>query len=729
MKPYQDSLEHILAEMKRLDLMLRRAVILARESRGADVPDEFGGLVISEQNVNQMVYSVDFLGDCWKVDDPLRQQADELDRQLARAQEDIRSRLGASARESETLTLPNLAATCGLSPADVDVLLIALAPELEPRYETLFAYLHDDVTRKRPSADLALNLICRNECEKIRARAIFSADAPLRAFRLIELKEEPYDRHPTLLRRFLKLSDEVIAYLLGQPSAQAGPGRPVTPRIGVADLQTSAATRTTLHTLVETLLRDGADHCVIQFSGDHLAVLKEAADALAHDIRRDVLYADLASEDADKAAFASLVRDAALNGCLLVLDWTRPNVPDAERDTRASAEVALWDRILKSSVPVVVLNPGERIGPLMHRGSRLWQIRIDAADFETRRQAWEDALQDSVADLDAGRLADLFAFSGSRIGQTASLARAHAMLRGPEDDGPTMSDLLAAGRDLTTPNLQQFAIPVEPRFGWDDLVLPEDRMRHLRSIASHLRHRSRVYRDWGFGRKVARGRGISILFSGAPGTGKTMAAEVLAHELSLLLFQIDLSTVVSKYIGETERNLSVIFAEAEMSQSLLFFDEADALFGKRTEVKDAHDRYANMEVNYLLQRIEQFKGLVVLATNFQKNLDDAFLRRLQYVIEFPYPDHEAREEIWKRHFPGNAPCDTDLDFAFLASQFKLAGGSIRNVVVEAAFLAAEEGGADVKIAMRHVIEALKHEHQKQGKLLMKTDLGPYAALA
>jgi SpoVK/Ycf46/Vps4 family AAA+-type ATPase len=380
-------------------------------------------------------------------------------------------------------------------------------------------------------------------------------------------------------------------------------------------------------------------------------------------------------------------------------------------------------------MPVVVLDSGERIGPLMHRGSRLWQIRIDAADFETRRRAWVHALQDSVADLDAGRLADVFAFSGNRIGQTASLARAHAMLRGPEDERPTMSDVLAAGRDLTTPNLQQFAIAVEPRFGWDDLVLPEDRMRHLRSIASHLRHRSRVYRDWGFGTKVARGRGLSILFSGAPGTGKTMAAEVLARELSLLLFQIDLSTVVSKYIGETERNLSVIFAEAEMSQSLLFFDEADALFGKRTEVKDAHDRYANMEVNYLLQRIEQFKGLVVLATNFQKNLDDAFLRRLQYVIEFPYPDEDARQQIWKRHFPGNAPRDTDLDLAFLASQFKLAGGSIRNVVVEAAFLAAEEGGAEVKIAMRHVIEALKHEHQKQGKLLMKTDLGPYAAVA
>jgi SpoVK/Ycf46/Vps4 family AAA+-type ATPase len=234
-----------------------------------------------------------------------------------------------------------------------------------------------------------------------------------------------------------------------------------------------------------------------------------------------------------------------------------------------------------------------------------------------------------------------------------------------------------------------------------------------------------VNRDWDFGRKLARSPGLNVLFSGPSGTGKTMAAEVLAGELSLQLFQIDLSTVVSKYIGETERNLSVIFREAELSQSLLFFDEADALFGKRTEVKDAHDRYANIEVNYLLQRIEQYRGLVVLATNFQKNLDEAFLRRLHCLVEFPFPEQEAREQIWKLHFPVKAPRNPDLDFRFLAKH-NLSGGSIRNVVIEAAFLAAQEGGAQGRISMDHVIEALKHEHQKQGKLVMKTDLGPYS---
>jgi SpoVK/Ycf46/Vps4 family AAA+-type ATPase len=205
-----------------------------------------------------------------------------------------------------------------------------------------------------------------------------------------------------------------------------------------------------------------------------------------------------------------------------------------------------------------------------------------------------------------------------------------------------------------------------------------------------------------------------------------MAADVLANELSLHLFQIDLSTVVSKYIGETELNLNAIFHEAELSQSLLFFDEAESLFAKRTEVKDAHDRYANIEVNYLLQRIEQYQGVVVLATNFQKNLDEAFLRRLHHVVEFPFPDEEAREKIWRLHLAGKAPKADDLDYGFLASQFQLSGGSIRNVVVEAAFLAAEELGVKGPISIDHVIEALKHEYQKQGKLVMKTDLGRFA---
>jgi SpoVK/Ycf46/Vps4 family AAA+-type ATPase len=248
-------------------------------------------------------------------------------------------------------------------------------------------------------------------------------------------------------------------------------------------------------------------------------------------------------------------------------------------------------------------------------------------------------------------------------------------------------------------------------------------LAQLQHIASWLIHRRVVHTQWGFGAKLSRGKGLNVLFSGPSGTGKTMAAEVLAQEFALELFQIDLSSVVSKYIGETEKNLSAIFREAEHCQALLFFDEADALFGKRTEVKDAHDRYANIEVNYLLQRIEQYEGVVILATNLQRNLDDAFVRRMQDIVEFPFPDETLRERIWRTHFPAEAPLGDDIDFEFLGKQFKLPGGHIKNIVLYAAFLAARE--APSVIRMEHLIQATNAEFQKQGKMSVKSDFGRY----
>jgi SpoVK/Ycf46/Vps4 family AAA+-type ATPase len=724
-EPFQNSLDHILAEMKRLDLMLRRAVLLVRKSRSTDIPDEFRGLVISDENIDQMLDSVDFLGDIWKMDEAVRRSAESIDQELEGRQHEIRARMQASDEAGQRLALPHLAASCGLSPAEVDVLLIGLAPELEPRYETLYAYLQNDVTRKRPTVDLSLNLICRTEREKMQARDIFSPDSPLLYFDILELHDEAYDRNPTLLRRFVKMNDMVTRFLVERQPNSTPNARLTVPQIGIADLETSEQTRTELQNLADVLRRTAGERPVIQLWGDNEASLKEAAEALAYVLGRNVLHVAMARLEPDGVKLGGLVRDAVLWDNLLVLDRGEMALAEPEREKRARIEHELWQRISESDTPVVVLNAEERFGSLPS-AVQLWRVKIDPPDYGTRREAWRRTLADSVHDLDVDRLADLFPFSGQRIRQTASLTASRATLRNPVHPEPTMTDVLMAARDLTTPNLQRFALMIEPRYRWEDLVLPEDRARQLHAIASRLRYRNIVHRDWDFGKKLARGRGLSVLFSGPTGTGKTMAAEVLAYELSLHLFQIDLSTVMSKYIGETECNLSAIFREAELSQSLLFFDEADALFGKRTEVKDAHDRYANIEVNYLLQRIEQYEGLVVLATNFPKNLDEAFLRRLHYVLEFPFPDEQTREEIWRLHLSGKAPKSDDLDYGFLAAQFPLSGGSIRNVVVEAAFLAAEESGVEGPISIDHIIEGLRHEYQKQGKLVMKTDLGRYA---
>ncbi len=264
-----------------------------------------------------------------------------------------------------------------------------------------------------------------------------------------------------------------------------------------------------------------------------------------------------------------------------------------------------------------------------------------------------------------------------------------------------------------------------PVHGWADMVLPDEAMGQLHEICRRVALRHQVLGKWGFERKLSGGKGINALFHGHSGTGKTMAAEVVAHQLHLDLYKIDLAGVVSKYIGETEKNLDRIFAAAENANAILLFDEADALFGKRSEVRDAHDRYANLEVSYLLQKMEQHEGISILSTNLRQNLDDAFLRRLTFAVQFPFPDEHGRERIWKGIWPRETPLAPDLDAGWLAERFLLSGGNIRNVALAAAFLAAEE---DSVVTLAHVLRAVRHEFQKMGKTLSAAEMAlPRAA--
>ena len=284
----------------------------------------------------------------------------------------------------------------------------------------------------------------------------------------------------------------------------------------------------------------------------------------------------------------------------------------------------------------------------------------------------------------------------------------------------TLHDLYEAARLQSNGKLSTLARKIKPCYAWDDIVLPPDRLQQLREICNCVKYRPVVFGQWGFDGKLALGKGLNVLFAGPPGTGKTMAAEIIAGELALDLYKIDLSAMVSKYIGETEKNLARIFTEAESSNSILFFDEADALFGKRSEVRDSHDRYANIEIGYLLQRMEEYEGVVILATNFRKNMDDAFVRRLQFSLEFPFPGERDRVRIWDGVWPDTTPRGDDVDLAWMARQFELTGGSIRNIALSAAFLAASNGGA---VKMPHLLHATRREYQKMGKVVREGEFG------
>jgi SpoVK/Ycf46/Vps4 family AAA+-type ATPase len=355
----------------------------------------------------------------------------------------------------------------------------------------------------------------------------------------------------------------------------------------------------------------------------------------------------------------------------------------------------------------------------------LLKIELPVPSFSIRRQLWQvhlDGRSLLAPDVDLDALANKFRFTGGQIRDAVSAACNLAVGRGAEEKQITMQDLYLACRTQSNQKLNALARKIQPRFIWKDIVLPRDQMAQLREITNYVKYRHVVFGEWNFERKLSLGRGLNVLFAGPSGTGKTMAAEIMAEELKLDLYKIDLSTVVSKYIGETEKNLDRIFREAQNSNSILFFDEADAIFGKRSEVRDSHDRYANIEISYLLQKMEEYDGIVILATNLRKNLDEAFARRMHFTVEFPLPEEADRYLIWQRVFPKEAPMSGNVDLSYMARQFKITGGNIKNIALGAAFLAADDGG---KINIEHLVRATKREYQKIGKLCNEGDFAQY----
>jgi hypothetical protein len=386
-------------------------------------------------------------------------------------------------------------------------------------------------------------------------------------------------------------------------------------------------------------------------------------------------------------------REWTLSGMGLLLEWDWAEFRDPERE---GAIARFADAV---RVPTILSTPDRR----SQRQRSLVTFDISAPTAEEQRALWHQALGDSTLTLN-GHLDPLVSQFNLNSAQIRS---ACVKLNGQSVESDPASHLWDICRIQARSRLDELAQRIDSSTGWDDLILPEKERGILADIAAHVRQRTTVYERWGFAAKGQRGLGMSVLFAGASGTGKTMAAEVLANELKLDLYRIDLSSVVSKYIGETEKNLRRVFDAAEGSGAILLFDEADALFGKRSEVKDSHDRHANIEVGYLLQRMESYRGLAILTTNLKGSLDQAFLRRLRFIVQFPFPDMNQRAEIWQRVFPDRVPTQ-GLNYKKLA-KLGVAGGNIKNIALNAAFIAADAGEA---VGMKHILEAVKGEYMK-----------------
>jgi hypothetical protein len=410
---------------------------------------------------------------------------------------------------------------------------------------------------------------------------------------------------------------------------------------------------------------------------------------------------DIPSSAPDRDLFARLWdREWHLGGAALLLDAESVN-PDVRKSVCAFAAH------LHSLVFITTREP------LQSAALQPLRFEIRKLPFAEQRRIWDAALGDRKQEVNGtvDLLASHFDLSAGTIHVVSTAASA-------ERDRPLGAALWDACRRATRPRLDDLAQRIPPAATWDDLVLPPLQTNVLREIAVHVRYRARVYEEWGFSAGGGRGLGIAALFAGPSGTGKTMAAEALANELELDVYRIDLSSVVSKYIGETEENLRKVFDAAEEGGAILLFDEADALFGRRTEVKDSHDRYANIEVSYLLQRMEAYRGLALLTTNMKSAIDTAFLRRLRFIVSFPFPDPAQRAEIWRRVFPKTTPV-AELDHTRLA-RLNVAGGNIRNIAVGAAFLAAQ---SNAPVNMDHLLSAARSEYAKLERQLTDSETG------
>ena len=645
------------------------------------------------------------------------------------------ARIAASHARGTVLPLPMVRERFRLSAFEAECMLVCLAPELEARYQKLFGYLNDDVTQKYPAVDLLLRLLSTQE-ESARCRSLLTpASALLRSGLLVWTEEQSSG---SALSRCLKVDPAVAQFLLQDYKLDAELESVWLERHYPIEAEALWAANTdparNLRPHIARYLEQDAlqrDRLVISVIGRSGSGRRHAVEAACWEAGLGAIILDCArviKHPRFEQVITRAFRDSLLHASPLVLGNFEAAMQNAERGPEF--RMVLERQVEERGWILFVLREEAEAGASWFPRHRHVAVTIPGLSNEARRNLWVallsqgGGLPDAERDEIAEALAVKFRLSPGQI--AIAFRRCSHLLAGKDADSEAWrTQLHAEAAQISAPQLGALAKKIKPLYHWPQLVLPAKKKELVRDIVRHVQQWRRVMEEWQFNSLMSRGKGLTVLFSGPPGTGKTMAAEVIANALQMDLYRIDLAGVVSKYIGETEKNLSRIFREAEYSDAILFFDEADALFGKRSEVKDAHDRYANIEINYLLQQIENFEGVVVLATNMRQHLDEAFLRRMQVVVEFPIPAYEDRVRIWRQSFPEKAPLHPDVDFDFLARQFELAGGHITNVAMWAALLASEEGGP---ICMRHCVRATRRELEKIGRRCMKEEFAIYSDL-
>ncbi len=668
--------------------------------------DKFKGLVITKNQVE----------DVFQNNQNINQNRDGVRREFSKAEFFIQSRLQGSVNEGQFFAFEYIKSVFKLTELESFFLVLSMLPIIDNKYEKVFAYLQDDITQKRAGYELALRLYYFvDDVSDIEDFYEVRASLEEKMSALCFLKDTT-DIDPRLLSFIMSNGKQEInikgVYCYASMNDQP---LPVMDDIAqrIASVVKGSQSNRTMYFYLNGPQNIGKKTQVKRFS-EIMNISVIMIDITQIEFKTEKLFYDI---------IITACREAVINqGAICFYNFDE--LFSAQNENAKYIDMIL-EAAEKFSSVIFILSKS----PMQNRDVTeqfLWiDVPVRYPDKEESIILWDICLESIPLDeeIKSFEIANKFTFTPGQIMNTGK--EAQKQLLWSQSPMLTRKELYSCAYNQVVHDLNRQATLIYAKYTWDELILAKEQKEMLQNACDQIKYKHIVYDKWGFKKRLAYGRGVSMLFAGPPGTGKTMAAQVVANELNIEIYKVDLSQIVSKYIGETEKNLSDLFNEAKKSNVILFFDETDALLGKRTEVKDSHDKNANLETSYLLQKMEEYDGITVMSTNYLENIDSAFFRRISYVIHFPFPDVQSRKRIWQTIFPKQMPISKDIDFDYLAQQFEIAGGNIKNIAVTSAFLAAK---SSKKLEMKHIIQAIKYELTKQGKTLLKEDFGEHGYL-
>lgn len=674
---------------------------------------------VSQQNLDKSISSINAAGnlDAFELNKNFDSNRDKVKEEFAKSEFFIRSRAKKTFLKGTVFTLEYLKCLYNLSELECFCLITSLLSTIDNKYEKVFAFLQNDPSAVTAGFDLMIKIY------------FFVQDiSSIKGF---------YD-----IKSFLK--DKMSSLCFDQGTSEISSRN-------LEFIMTNGR---------DPLSQNGVE-CVTPYETDMLLIREEIAQRLKDTVNsqkgEESLYLCLnAVNGIGKKTLAKRCA-SLLEKSLIIVDISKIDLKDGNsfyssivtacRESLITQGFICFtnfdvlfslDKSDKDKAIEMVLNTSEKFSnvifiltnePVRDRNiveGYLWiNIPIEYPNKNESIKLWDACLKNvQLGDkIEPYEVANKFVFTPAQIIGTQK--DAEKLFIWNKNTELTRKEFYDCAYNQIISELSKQTTLIYAKYTWKQLILAEEQKEMLKNACDQIKYKHIVYDKWGFNKRLAYGKGVSMLFAGPPGTGKTMAAQVVGNELNIEIYKVDLSQIVSKYIGETEKNLSDLFREAKKSSVILFFDETDALFGKRTEVKDSHDKNANLETSYLLQKIEEYDGITIMSTNYLENIDAAFFRRISYVIHFPFPDIPSRKKIWQTMFPKELPLDKNIDFDYLANQFEVSGGNIKNIAVTAAFLAAK---SDKKLRMDHIVKAIKYELTKQGKTVLKEDFGEHGYL-